>query len=449
MLLEVMRSMQLAPGQGSMPLVSFLTRLGMLAGERGAESADVYAHVLTRAGVSPDAMQQGRDVLRTALETMLLAPLDDRSVPSDYRGQLEHLSDRGPDGPVAFDVTRYVQPDEADAAASHVALIAAHMLIADPSADDNPMVLGRASAALPSALARHDFECLAMVAAAAQLVSDASGGSSPAGAAVAGVDAFMARADTVVQVLDALEEAPPTLAAHLGTIVRAGGLAAAEALLGKITETPSATDREPLVALLTTVDVSVLKQLLSAARAQLRVHPKVLVAVLCHHHVSVAHELAEPFISDADADVRLQAYRVVLNASPNLTKLERLVRAALDDPDPRIVELAVIELRSKAPAHSARPLGQLLSHATTPTLERAQRLAVQALLDAGAPLGRDHLVGALAHRGRAYDASSRRISGLIGRALHRIGGDTAVRAARRWRRSPAGLLSLVLRDRVD
>lgn len=449
MLLEVMGSMRLAPGQGSMPLVSFLTRLGVLAGERGPESADLYAHVLTRAGVSPDVMQQGRDVLRAALETMLLVPLDDQSVPSDYRGQLEHLSDAGPDAPVDFDATRWVRPDDADAAISHVALIAAHIVLADPSATDNPAVLGRALTALPSALARNDFECLATVADAARLVSDASGGSSTAGAAVAGVNAFMAHADTVGQVLAALGEASPALAAHLGTIVRAGGLAAAEALLAKITETPSATDREPLVALLTTVDVSVLKQLLSAARAQLRVHPKVLVAVLCHHHVSVAHELAEPFISDADGDVRLQAYRVVLNASPNLTKLERLVRSALEDPDPRIVELAVVELRSKAPAYSARPLGQLLSHATTPTLERAQRLAVQALLDAGAPLGRDHLVAALAQRGRAYEASSRRVSGLIRRALHRIGGDTAVRAARRWRRSPAGLLSLVLRDRVE
>lgn len=449
MLLDVMGSMRLAPGQGSMPLVSFLTRLGVLAGERGTESADAYARALTRAGVSSDVVQQGKDVLRAALEAMLLVPLDDRSVPSDYRGQLEHLSDTGPDAPISFDTTRYVQPDEADACSSHLALIAAQAVLADPSADDNPVVLGRALAALPSARAAHDFECLATVAAAAKLLSGTAGGSSVAGAAVDGVGAFMAQAATVEQVLDALDEAPPPLAAHLGTIVRAGGLAAAEALLAKITETPDAIDREPLVALLTTVDVAVLKQLLAAARAQLRVHPRVLVAVLCHHHVSVSHELAEPFISDADGDVRLQAYRVVLNASPNLSKLERLVRSALEDPDPRIVELAVVELRSKAPAYSARPLGQLLGHATTPTLERAQRLAVQALLDAGAPLGRDHLVAALALRGRAYEAASRRVSGLIRRALHRIGGDTAVRAARRWGRSPAGLLSLVLRDRVE
>lgn len=447
-LLDVLQAVQLTPGRGSMPLVAFLMKLGAAANARGAEATEAYTRVLSRAGLASDVVPQGHDALRAALETMLFKPLDDGSVPEEYRRQLDSLGEGSATSEAGFDRTRYAGPEAHGQVARQAAFIATQLILDEPTASENSALLARAAAAMPAALADGDFACLARTVDASCAGSPADEGSEAWSEVTSRVLAFAAHPDTVARALSALDDAPADRAAHLARLLRAGGFPAAEALLRKITEAQAADQHEPLVALLATFDVPVLKQLFSAARERLGTHPDVLVALLCQRGLSAAHELAEPFTSDANAEVRLQAYRVMLNAGPNPTKLERLVGAALDDPEIRVVELAVSELRSKAPIHSARPLGQFLRHRTSPTLERAQRLAVQTLLAAGAPLGRDQLVAALAHRRQAWDAPARHVSLLICRALERIGDATALRAARRWRRSPAGVLSTVLRDRV-
>lgn len=445
-LLEVMRSMQLDPRRGSTSLVSFLVNLGGSAAAHGGGHAEAFSRALTSTGLPEVALDRGADVLRAALETMLVQPLDDNSVSHAYREQLDALSTLAPAPAMAIDETHFTRADVPEQVVRHAAHVAVNLLLADPFAADNATLLRRALSGLPAALVAGDTLFLARLADATRPeppVSDASWA-----AAVEEVRRQVSDPAMVTRLLEALDGASTAKATQIGHVLRLGGIAVAETLLDRVGSAPSTERRDLLVDALASFEIPVLKQLLFTARAQLRVHPGVLVAVLCHQSVAVAQDLAEPFITDADADVRLQAYRVVLNSGPNVSKLDRLVHAALEDPDPRIVELAVAELRSKAPAHSARPLGRLLGHRTTPVIERAQHLAVQVLLDAGAPLGRDHLMAALGGRTRFFNQSSRTLSLAIGRALQRLGGAAASREVARWRRSPAGLLSLILRDRA-
>lgn len=445
LVLEVIEQMDVGGAAGPPPLLSLFTRMVQRSsGDPYLERA--LGDALSRSGLPPDVVGLSEAAVREALEAAFRRSDADPSMNDDYQRQIDDLSAAPLDAASIINDERLSHTPEA--LSRQVSRIALALVASAPGHDDAPWLVRSALGAAPAALADRDVDylgTLAQVALALEHEAESPKGIEIAAAAMA----FFERPETIACLLDAATDTGRSAPASLSDLLRAGGSAAADAALAALAATTSAEVKTRLSDLLSRVEPERLKTVLATARAKYRIPAPALVALLCHERMSNGAALAELFLGDADADVRHEAFRIAFRGELSEAKLERLARRALEDADPRVAELGVIEVGARDPAIACRVLDLFLGQPSTASLEPSQRRAVSVLAnDRGAAAGAA-LADALAHRGRRFDAPSRRVSRLVERELERRGDELARRAAARWRRSPAGIVSFFLRDRVE
>ncbi|MFN8060923.1 MAG: hypothetical protein U0Q12_17330 [Vicinamibacterales bacterium] len=449
LVLEVIQNMEVGAGRNPQPFVTLLTKMVTLSTEH-ADFAPVLSQSLTRAGLPADVLDQDPAQLRSALEQVLSTPVDDASMSDAYRQELDALAARRLEAVGAFDHTRFLLPNRPEHLAVEVPKIAVSVLLASPLGSDAAALLARATGAAEAALDAGDLELLIGLAKVASVVATAPAVNPDELAIAQAAMHFFEQPAAVTLLMDATADVASPLHPDAGAMFRAGGLHAATEAMLRLSGQASTVVRDRLTGLLAGLHGDALKAALAHARTDGRIPAKVVLSVLCHRDVANAPELAELFFTDSDHDLRVQAYRVLFGASLTATKFERILRRALADDDPQVVELAIGEVRHRqAATASARALGNFLCRIVSPKLAAAQRTAMAVLVDAHSPAAREALVSALAARGRAWDVTSRRVSRRLTVSLTALGDAESLAAARAWWWTPAGLLSFVMRDQAE
>jgi len=325
--------------------------------------------------------------------------------------------------------------------------IAIAVLTTCPLGTDAATLLERARMAGPAMLAAEDLDSLALLANVACSVSASAAASSEEVQSARTTLAFLSQPAVVDLFMTHVDDPNTTLPLAAGDLFKACGLPVVSAALDRLVSSSSPVVHSRVIGLLAQLDAAVLKVALSQARTQGRITSRVVLGLLCHHEIGHVVETADLFSYDEDPELRLQSYKLIF-AESQASRAERALRRALEDRDHRVVELAVTEVSARQEPSGVRALGHLLTRLGDASLERAQKRGISMLAQLGTPAAREALSTALAGRGRAFDRTSRRVSLFIVRALESSRDAASMAAARAWRWSPAGVVSLVLRERA-
>jgi hypothetical protein len=404
-----------------------------------AEAAEVR---LESMGLPRGLVTRDPPEVRAALEEVLSTRVDDTEHnPEAYQARLEELSARRAPRSAAFTEGRHGDPRSLDEVAVHVTEIALRLLVAAPASPDSAGFAKRLIDDAPHALQAGRFD---FVYAAAQALRAASlAGSGPA----AEYTSILVRKDSLDQVLDAVQasSAPPTPA--MVGLFRLGGVEAACAAFARISSQPDAVARERLVDLLVFLEAEPFSVAVARARSQGAALLPAVFEVLRHPAAPKGFELALTFLGNKDADVRLEAFRVLFGADLKAMSFERCLEKALSDAEPRIASFGLEQARRHKEPGTVRLLGSYLEGRlgfASPTLHLR---AVEVLAEAGTREARDALVAALASRRRTLGAGARAVAREIAATLRRIGDEPSEAAVRAWRRSVAGLWSRLVGDK--
>ncbi|MCL4845388.1 MAG: hypothetical protein KJ066_02525 [Acidobacteria bacterium] len=439
LVLEMLEHLEIGSGGASASFVGLLTRLGGVA-RHHPELEGALTRTLTRAGLPASVLDDVEQLQETLTELLAASPTDG-TVSDDYRADLGTLG-HAP-APVAIDEGRFLKPTRADDLVFGTSRIALTLLAHDADAPDAAALMRRAIDAAASALASGDLDYLGALAAVA-----VDGDQRPPEVRALAHEALalLQRGDVVDQVLDAALDPARRTSVHLGDLIRAGGAEAAARAVDRLAVAAAPAVRRRLVGLLVHVDPRVLANVLRRARSSSRLPGPALVALLGHEDMAEAPALAELFVTDEDASVRLQAYRIAFRGQTTAGRFERLAMRAVDDPDARVVVLALTEAQAREPGVVARVGGHLLCQPTAEANDRAQREAALWLAREGSPAARRALATALAARGGMWRTLARQVSRRMAAALDGFDDPPSRAAVRQWRRSPAGLLGWILGD---
>lgn len=445
LVLEVLQNIEVGPGHDQSSFISLLSKMvGLAAGD--TEMHQALSHSLARAGVAEDVIGRQEDQLREALEKLFTTPVDRASMSQEYRDQLDALTERRQQ-PFHYDGSHLHSPSRADHLAVEIPRIAIAVLSTCPIGADAAILLDRARAAGPTMVAAEDVDSLALLATVACTVSGNAAATADEVHQARATLTFLEQPAVVTLLMKSIDDTASTLPLAAGDLFRACGLPAVALALDRLVSSTAPAVHSRVIGLLAQLDAAVLKVALTQARTQGRITPRVALGLLCHQEIGHVVEIADLFSYDEDPELRLQAYKALFSGS-QANRVERATRRALDDSDHRVVELAVAETCARQDVTGIRALGHLLSRVVDATVERAQRRAVAVLVQIGTPTAREALATALSSRGRAIDRVSRRVSLLMARSLQELGDETSLAAVRAWRWSPAGVLSLVMRETV-
>jgi hypothetical protein len=426
----------------------FITFMQMLVGlsARDPVLAEATENRLESLGLPRSLATQSPAEVKAALEEVLGTRVDDTAAnPEAYQARLEQLSARRIRRVAEFTEGRHGDPQSEEQVAVHVTEIVQRLLVASPQSPEAPRYLERLLADAPRALRASRFDFVYGTAMALRELKPPRAPEEVASLA-AGYAAALCAKENIDAVLDAVERSPTATPAMVG-LFRLGGGEAACAAVERI-DSATGEGRERLVDLVVFLEARAFSEAVVEARRRGLVSPTALLALLGHPGAPGGPDLVRLFLDHRDADIRLEALRMLFDRDPNETSFESFLESALSDPDPQIVAFGLQQARRRKEPAIARLLGEYLEGAlggnTSPNL---QVLAVEELAEAGSREARDVLIEALAGRGLAFGAGSRAVAREMASTLERIGDDAALAAFRRWRRSAAGLLSRILDPR--
>ena len=425
--------------------ITFVQKLVGLAG-RDPVLAEAAEGRLESLGLPANLTTRSPSDVRAALEEVLRTRTDDTAHnPEAYQIRLEELSAGRIRRAADFTEGRHGDPRSTPQVAIHVSEIAQRLLLASPEAPDAAAYLKRLADDLPLALESSRFDLVYSTAAGLRNLMTPPRLPEGVAALAAEYLSALGRPENVGTLLAAVEtsSAPPTPA--MVGIFRLGGLDAACAALERIGASKDDTARERLTDLVVFLDPDTFSAAIAQARSRESVPPAALLGILRHPGASRGVELATTFLGNKDPDVRLGALRILFEAEPKDGSFERCLDKALADPEPRVVAFGLDQARRRLSPETVLLVGDYLDGQLGGALSVDLQLrAVEWLAEAGSREARDALAAALARRGLALRAGARAVSREIASTLERIGDGTAMGAFRRWRRSPAGLLSRLL-----
>lgn len=425
--------------------ITFVQKLVGLAA-RDPVLAEAAESRLESLGLPANLTTRSPSDVRAALEEVLRTRTDDTAHnPEAYQIRLEQLSARRIRRAADFTEGRHGDPRSAQQVAIHVSEIAQRLLLASPEGPDAEAHLKRLLDDLPLALEASRFDLAYSTAVGLKGLMAPPRLPEATAALAAQYLSRLGRPESVGRLLAAVETsaAPPTPA--MVGIFRLAGLDAAGAALERIGASSDETTRERLTDLVVFLDSEVFSAAVAQARSRESSLPSVLLGILRHPGAPRGVELATTFLGNKDPDVRLQALRILFEAEPKEGSFERCLERALRDAEPRVVGFGLAQARRRVRPETVRLVGEYLDGrlgGASPV--DLQLEAVEWLAEAGSREARDALAQVLAGRGLTLRAGARGVSREIASTLDRIGDETAVAACRRWRRSPAGLLSRLL-----
>ncbi len=425
--------------------ITFVQKLVGLAG-RDPVLAEAAESRLESLGLPANLTTRSPSDVRAALEEVLKTRTDDTAHnPEAYQIRLEELSARRIRRAADFTEGRHGDPRSTQQVAIHVSEIAQRLLLASPEAPDAAAHLKRLLDDLPLALEAARFDLVYSTAVGLRSLTTSPRLSEGMAALTAEYLSTLGRPESVGRLLAAVEtsSAPPTPA--MVGIFRLGGLDAACAALERIGASSDDAARERLTDLVVFLDSDAFSAAVTQARRRESSPPAALLGVLRHPGAPRGVELATMFLGSKDPDVRLEALRILFEGEPREDSFERCLDKALRDPEPRVVTFGLDQARRRLRPETVRLVGDYLDgQLGGGSSVDLQLEAVEWLAEAGSREARDALAAALSGRGLALRAGARAVSREIASTLERVGDETAMAATRRWRRSPAGLLSRLL-----
>ncbi len=366
-------------------------------------------------------------------------------VPEQYRTRLEELSHGGTQ---AAGTAIGDDPTDVTALDRHTARIARLEAGRDASSPDAAVYLRCLREMAPRELSRRGLDSLAET---ANLMMDLVAKPELAGEARPIVEScleFYRLPATVQSMLEAIAEAPPTLAGAAGLLLSAGGAESARVAVDWMKSGNDATAREHVGAALAAIDPGVFHDIVAPDLNTNRRLAEALAGALPAVEPSRAIDLAFQLASNHTVDVRRKALIWLLATPLTSSKLGLVLQRALDDIDPRVV-LVGLEAAEQRPSPGAtEALLKFIHRRGTSKLRPLQARAVN-VLGASGPEAAKGLAKALGARRVMCTAKARRLSLCMAGALGRSAEPGARAAARAWRTSLASLVCWVARTEAE
>ncbi len=425
-------------------LVTLLARL-TAASRPHAVLHHALAQAFARNGLPAEVLHRDGEALKQALEQVLVHPVDTSPVGPDYQAELDRLDTPAVGRTHQVLDGRLLSPTHAEEIGGRLPRIALALLVRDDAPrDDSAALLKRALAAAPAALAAADVDFLAALAETTLRTKELA--TPNCAAAVRLAERFLEQPRVADLLLEVVADASRAMPVGAAAVLAAAGETAAEALCRRLALPASTVVRDRLLQLAVSLDIDRFTAVLVRLRPRTHLPARVAAALLADPRVTDRARLAEVFLDDTDPDIRFAAHTTAFDAISTPARLDRLVRRALEDEDGRIVLLAAEQVQHRHPALAEQVLGRFVSESTH-AADPAVQCAVVTLVASGRlPHGASVLAAALAQRGLAWQLRARQVSRHMVSALERVETPTARAAVRRWRWSPAGVLSRLLRD---
>jgi len=247
-------------------------------------------------------------------------------------------------------------------------------------------------------------------------------------------------------VIAELERAGGTPDERLVTLLRVGGAGSAAAVVAQLLRVSTDAARDGLADALARLPSPVFAEAVVPALGEAASLARTVLNALARVDTERGLELAQGLVAHPSGDVRLRALHLLFGVPATSGRFDRLLRLALDDDDPRVVDLGVDRASERRPLAGVPAMTAFLSAVRGTRFTPMQRKIVRLLREHASPDTRDALAAALAARTRALDGPARQVSCAIQAALAAFDDDEAAAAARAWRRSAAGLYSWLRGD---
>lgn len=371
-------------------------------------------------------------------------------VPGSYRERLTALAQVTP-GDSGYELDGLVGCVHDEDVARGVESIALLQLTRDPEGADAGVYLRVLLEAL-SPVSESRLPLLASLAdvlpqiVAGQVVPTASA----CAAAVARLQALYAAESTIDVVIEAVAARPIGEMPTGARVLAAGGSAAVARAAAWCDAAPDEAARLRVAAMLAEMAPETFRTSVQPCLATGPRLAEALACVLDRTDPARAIDIALHLISHASPEVRVRTVGWLLATPLTSGKMQRVLQRALEDDDPRVVGAAVDAICRRGAPHPVEALRAFILRHVPDGMATLQLRAIRALGAEGDDAGRQALAALLARRGTAWSRSSRRLSLEIVATLRQVPDGAVLAAIGAWRRSPAGLISLLLgpRERV-
>ncbi|NOT45795.1 MAG: hypothetical protein HOP14_14435 [Acidobacteria bacterium] len=368
-------------------------------------------------------------------------------VPGTYQERLTTLAQVTP-GDTGYDLGGLVGCVHDDDVARGVESIALLQLTRDPVGADAAVYLRVLLEALSPVMESR----LPLLASLADVVPQIVAGqvvpTTPACATdAARLQALYAAESTVDVVIEAVAARPIGEMATGARVLAAGGAAAVSRAALWCDAAPDEEPRLRVAAMLADMAPEIFRTAVQPCLATGPHLAEAMARVLDRTDPARAIDIALHLISHASPDVRVRTVGWLLATPLTSGKMQRVFQRALEDDDPRVVGAAVEAICRRGAPHPVEALRAFILRHVPDGMAALQLRAIRALGADGDEAGRQALAALLAQRGTAWSRSARRLSVEIVATLRHTPDGAGLAAIGAWRRSPAGLMSLLFGPR--
>jgi hypothetical protein len=442
--MEVISNLQVTPGDTNQKFLAMLVKLVNVAAADPLLTEAVEER-FRQAGLPADIAYLEAPEAQRVLEELFAKSIQagGSPTPASYQNKLDEISRSTTGGPRRYDPGRNVDPASADDVALEVGHIALQLL-GDGEIVDRVACLGRVEGSLPRFLTAGRFDTLVRVHEACERLTAEADVDRRVVELAGKITQFFPAPDTVTATVEAIGKGVVSPGATLYGLARAAGTPLVAGLVDAVGERREGDARGRFAQALLSLDPDVVRAVVTTTYRREPGKARSLLAAVSGLGVAALGDVAILFIGDDDNAVRFDAFRILFENGLSPARSETVLRKALEDRSPRIVDLALAELAARAPSTGPALLGGFLSLRSSADWERHQRRAVALLLQAGTPAACAVLVDALGRRHRRLGGAARRVSFDIVEGLEDRGDAAEGRAVHAYRRSPAGLLGRLL-----
>ena len=368
-----------------------------------------------------------------------------RFVPEPYRERLDELTQGGVQ---VVELSLGGDPTDPIDVDRHVARIARLEAGRDVLTDDTRTYIRCLRDLAPRELARRGVDPLAQT---ADLLKRLAGREDLRGDLRALVETsleFYRVPATVEALLAAIAETPTTLAGAAGVLLSAGGRESARLAVEWFNGPHELAARERVGAALAEVEPAVFREVVAPHLPGNRRVAEALAGALGAIDPSRAIDLALQLASNPASEVRRKAFLWLLATPLTAGKLGLAMQRALDDVDPKVVQVGLQAARDRPSPGVTEALLKFIHRRGKPRIRSLQAKAVN-ILSVSGPDAVKRLALALGERRVMCSARARRLSVCMADALSRSPEPGAHAAARAWRTSLAGIVSWVARTEAE
>jgi hypothetical protein len=368
-----------------------------------------------------------------------------RFVPEPYRDRLDELTQGGVP---AVELSLGDDPTEATDVDRHVGRIARLEAGRDALTDDTRTYVRCLRDMAPRELARRGVDHLALTADLLKRLAAREDVRGDLRALVETSLEFYRVPATVEALLAAIAETPTTLAGAAGMLLSAGGRESARLAVEWFNGPHELAARERVGAALADVDSAVFREVVAPHLPANRRVAEGLAGALGAIDPSRAIDLALQLASNPASEVRRKAFLWLLATPLTSGKLGLAMQRALDDVDPKVVQVGLQAAKDRPSPGVTEALLKFIHRRGRPKIRSLQAKAVN-ILSVSGPDAVKGLAHALGQRRVMCSAKARRLSVCMANALSRSPESGAHAAARAWRTSLAGIVSWVARTEAE